>query len=61
MKCIICRGKASFAGFFVPNKPDCFGSRILSVKLCRKCERKGKRWWTARVEAELARQGTERN
>ncbi len=61
MKCIICRSKASFLGLFFPDKPERFGGRVLPVELCRKCERKGKRWWTSRVESELARRVAERN
>jgi hypothetical protein len=61
MTCTICRRRAIYAGMFIADKPERFGGRVHLVQLCGKCQRKGKRYWTARVEAELLRGATGRN
>jgi hypothetical protein len=41
--------------------PQKFGGRAVSISLCGKCERRGKAWWTERVEWVLERRAAERN
>jgi hypothetical protein len=61
MNCTVCRQRAAYAGIFVADKPERFGGRVHLVQLCGRCQRKGKRYWTQRVELELARRAAERN
>lgn len=54
-RCLLCPRRPSYRSIFVPHKPEVYGGRVLTLALCRRCVKKGKRWWTARVEAILAR------
>jgi hypothetical protein len=56
----ICRKQATSLGVFLADRPKRFGGRVHMVHLCGKCQRKGKRSWTQRVELELARRAAER-
>jgi hypothetical protein len=62
-RCMICHKPADTVGLFIPHasKRQVFGGRVHTTALCRACWRKGKRWWTSRLEALLIRRAAEAN